>query len=113
MCLLQAILPTRTAHGFRLQRVVGPIVLGVAPAHILAHLKVTRGLEAAQVARNLDGAVAGGEQMHSKRNLPPRHPRGVQQPKYFLQTHRQYRRIGVAIINADTGAGGYFQMSWC
>src|SRR5262245_52445998 len=43
------------------ERILGPIVLGIAAAHVLAHVGVRAAPEAGKIARHLHGALRRGE----------------------------------------------------
>jgi len=73
------------ARGRCLQRVVRPMVLGVAAAHILAYLDIAAAPETGQIAGDLHRALGRRQQLERHRYCAVADARGFYKAEDFLQ----------------------------
>ena len=82
----------------------------VAPAHFGAHRRIGAAPEAGQVARDLYGFVAGGQQLEYQRNAPARNRRMLREAEEFLKADRDGRAGFGLVVDRGTRAGRRFEM---
>ena len=82
------------------QRVIRPVMLGIAPLKVLLHLGVGIGTEAGQILSDLNRLVPRREQMQLQGLAAAANAGRGSQPEQLLQAHRQHRRLFL-IIDAD------------
>src|SRR5688500_13469293 len=111
MFATRLMLPLRLRRGS--ERVLGPGVLRVTRAQVLANLEVGRRPEAAQVVRDLHGTEIRRQQVQQDRHPSARDARRVGPAEYFLQAHRQHGRLQLAVrvsllevLEADAAPAG-------
>ena len=72
-----------------LRRVFRPRMLGIAPAHVFAHVQITAAPKTRQIHCGLQRPPSGREQRDFKR--VSRNIRMAGLPKHFLQPHGNFR----------------------
>src|ERR1700733_722331 len=95
----------------RLERIVRPMVLGVAAAHVLAHFAIAAAPETGQIARDLYRALGRRQQLERHRYRTVGDARGFHKPEDFLQPHRDARRIGVDVIDTNARTARHHQFA--
>src|SRR3984957_3362987 len=96
-----------------LQRILRPVMLRVAAAHVLADLFIAAAPEAAQITRDLQRTLRGRQQLERQRHRAAADARGFDQAEHFLQPDCEARRIRVNVVDADVRAARHYQLSRC
>lgn len=68
--------------------------------------------EAGKVLRHLYRPFGGRQEMEHQRNSPARDTRRVLAAEHLLQTYFQHRRLGLLVINRETGATWNSDVGW-
>src|SRR5690606_29523296 len=84
-----------------LRWVIRPVMLGIAPFHVLLHLGITATPEPGQVLGHLHRSTRRGKQVQLQRYPALGDTRRFAAAEHLLQTHRQYRRL-LAVVDTDT-----------
>lgn len=84
---------THSPDGLGRQRIIGPVVLGIAAAQLLADLKIGGLPKMPKVGGELQGLEAGAEQLHEHGYAAAIDARRVGQSKAFLQADAEHRGV--------------------
>ena len=96
-----------TSYRIRLQRILGPGMLGIAAAEFLPYLKVGSFPETAEVGGELYGFESRGEQFHQDRTTAFIHAGRILEAEALLQADTEDGRIGpLPVFDPDPAAGG-------
>src|SRR6185437_11917213 len=75
----------RAARGSGGERILGPFVLWISAAQLLAYLEIARVPEPRQIPGDLDRPVRRREHAHRHGDASVRHPRRLRQAEHFLK----------------------------
>src|SRR5690606_1381700 len=84
--------------------ILGPAVLGIAGLELLFDLSVAPGPKALEVAGDLNGLVAGREQVQHHGHPAFGHPRRLQPTEAFLQADRKDGGEGAEVVVAASAS---------
>ena len=85
----------------RSQRIVRPLVLGIATSKLPANVEVRVLPEPREIASDLDWSICGRQEMQCERHRARRDRGCHREAEQLLQPHRQHRGPGVRIIDSD------------
>src|SRR5580704_9556352 len=86
-------------------RILGPWMLGVAPAHLRAHGGVAAAPKSRQIAGHLHRTVRGREQLDQERHFAAGNGRMAVEAEQFLDADRNLRSAFGLVIDRDLRAG--------
>ena len=97
--------PLHAPYRFGIERVFGPIVLGVTALQLFAHLKIGIAPEAVHVLGELHGFESRRQELHKHGAFSSVDTGRVEHPEAFLQAYAQHRCFGgFAVVHTDSAA---------